>query len=484
MSDPLFRRTWQSALIASCFSLAACGGGGDSASGSGGLYQSITFEYPGGAMLASGTYTLNATADSGLPVTFRSGTPNTCTVSGNQLTVLKADECLIIASQSGGTGPDGRVWAPADDAGQLFRVLKHPQVVTFTPPDYVLSANTSSIPLSATADTGLPVTFSSTTPDVCSINGSTLQVKAKGSCAIVATQAGDPTYSAQSVQRFVAVDPLILADGFTPGTGGRGSSNSMSTKQGGAVTANPWGSPLNAGWEWCDANAGGDWCYRTVSDDGSSMTSALDIPDSKYTPGGWQYSFNRIDIFAPGLSGFNQSGDTTTGLQVTTEKSLVFTLGMNKTLFSAGKPVVVHLDLGKRNNGCNVQLSAHLWPAAAGLVSYSIPLGDFAVTNSCGLAGVTQASLDDDVRKVPSPWPTDTNPNAPAQYQAALDKFKAARTSATDLLKTSTIVRTRFWLMEVNTSGKPLSTDIPAPTAADMKLFSSRLTIKGAITIQ
>jgi hypothetical protein len=486
VTDQLFRRTWQSALIASCFSLTACGGGADDGASSGGLIQSITFDYPGGVQLASGPATLKATADSGMPVSFSSQTPTTCTVSGDQLTVVSAGECLVVASQSGGTSADGRQWAAADDTSQLFVVLKHPQMVTFTPPDYVLSASTSSVELSASAESGLPVTFSTSTPDVCAITGTTLQLKGKGSCAVVAAQEGDATYAPQTTQRFIAVDPLIVADGFTPGTGGRGSSNSMSTKQGGGVTANPWGSPLNAGWEWCDANAGGDWCYRTVSADGASLTSALDIPDSKFTPGNWQYSFNRIDIFAPGLTGFNGSGDTTSGLQVTTEKSLVFTLGVNKTLYTSGKPIVVHMDLGKSNGGgCNVRLSAHLWPAGAGSVSYGIPLSEFAVTDACGLSGVTQASLDNDVRQVPSPWPTPANPNAVAQHQAALDKFTDARTSAMNLLLSATVVRTRFWLMDVNVDTKPdPEKDIPAPTPEEAKLFSSRLTISGAITIQ
>jgi hypothetical protein len=173
----MFRRTWQSALIASCFSLVACGGGGDEGDSSGGLYQSITFDYPGGVQLASGPATLKATANSGLPVSFSSQTPSTCTVSGDQLTVLSAGECLLVASQPGGTSSDGRLWAPADDASQLFVVLKHPQMVTFTPPDYVLSAATSSVELSATAESGLPVTFSTSTPDVCSITGTTLQLR-------------------------------------------------------------------------------------------------------------------------------------------------------------------------------------------------------------------------------------------------------------------------------------------------------------------
>jgi len=489
VSDPLFRRTWQSALIASCFSLAACGGGGDDAGTAGGRYQSITFEYPGGAMLASGPTTLKATADSGLPVVFRSETPNTCTVSGDQLTVLVAAECLIIASQSGGTTPDGQVWAPADDAGQLFRVLKHPQMVTFTPPDFVVSATTSSIQLSATADTGLPVTFSSTTPDVCTINGSTLELKAKGSCAVVATQAGNDTYAAQSTQRFVAVDPLIVANGFTPSSGV--GSGSTTTPQGAAVAANPWSSLLG-GWEGCPAvhdlgdkvppdtrfESNANWCYWKVSDDGSTLTSALHIPEAKLS--GWYTGFNRINIFAPGLSDFNGSGDTATGLRVTTEKVLAFTLGVNREGFLAGRPVVVSIDLGKRNNGCNVELSA-LQYLRSGMNSFAIPLTDFAVTNNCGIGGVTATKVDS-VRALPSRLGAENaTPEevaaAETKYQTELAKLKDARDSAMTLLKSSDIARVRFWMYDFNDK-------FPTTGSDGTKTFITDLSVTGAITVQ
>ena len=465
-----------SLVAAACgLMLAACGGGGGAGGGSEGRLQAINFDYPGGNTLLNGPTVLSATASSGLPVSFESSTPTTCTVSGNEATLVAAGECRIVASQAGGTTGDGVKWARADDVSQLFNVLKHAQTLTFTPPDYVLSSAATEVALTATASSGLPVSFEVGTPTVCTITGNTLKLLGKGSCAVAAMQAGDEQYSAQANIRFVAVDPLVVADGFAPGSG-RGSSDSMSTAQGGKVSVNPWATPLNAGWEWCDGNSGGDWCYRTVSDDGKSLTSSLHILDTQYT-GGWQYSFNRIDIFAPGLSSFNGSGDTTGGLQVTTETALVFTLGVNSDLYDSGKPLVVHLDLGKYNNGCNVTLSALLYPAAAGLVSYGIALTDFAVTDACGLEGVTAASLDDDVRKLP-------NPNGPrggsaadvaaalAAYQAALDTFSGARTSATTLLKSSNIVRTRLRLMDANVE---IKTD---------GVFASDLTISGAITIQ
>jgi len=460
-------------LLAAGLSLAGCGGGTGGTNG--GLLQVITFDYPGGVTLAAGPATLKATATSGLPVSFKSGTPTICTVSGDQLTVSAEGECLIYADQAGGKGPDGAIWAPAQQTDQLFKVLKHAQVVTFTPPDYVLSAATKSVTLSASADTGLPMTFSTTTPAVCSISGSTLTLMSKGSCAVTATQAGNETYAATSTQRFIAVDPLLIADGFKPANSTvRGTSSSLQTKQDGGVLVNPWGSPLGAGWEWCDANSGGDWCYATVSADGSALTSALDLPESKWSPGGWQYSFNRVEIFAPGKTGFNGSGDTTGGLRVSTEKVLGFTLGMNAGLFAAGKPVVVHLDLGKRNGDCNVTLSTQIWAPQSGLISYGVPLDNFAVTQGCGISGVTSASLDNDVRKLPNPYNNkgEMSSEGQAAFKAALDSMAASRASAATLLQSSDIVRVRFYLMDVNTDKKTSG------------MYASDLTLKGAITIQ
>jgi hypothetical protein len=150
---------------------------------------------------------------------------------------------------------------------------------------------------------------------------------------------------------------------------------------------------------------------------------------------------------------------------VTTETALGFTLGINSGLFSAGRSIVLHLDLGKSNGGCNVTLSALLWPQN-GLISYAVPLSDFAVTDACGLADVATASLDDQVRRLP-------NPNSDrAAYEAALEGFAAARASAMTLMKSSDIVRVRYRLMDVNDS---IKTD---------GVYASDLTIRGAITIQ
>lgn len=470
MKQKMVQHPGRLTLLAASALLAACGGGGGGEA-SGGLTQSITITYPGGATLMTGPVTLKATTTSGLPVTYKSNTPATCTVSGDQLTLVSAGECSFTASQPGGSSADGRLWAAADDMSQLFNVLKRPQEITFAPPDYVLSSVTTSVKLSASSDSGLPVSFTADTPATCSITGDQLNLLGKGTCAVTVTQTGNENYAPLSVQRFVAVDPLLLADGFDKANGtGPGTSNQLRTAQGGGVTVNPWDSTLGSGWEWCGTDRP-DWCYHAVSDDSKTLTSALEVPKDKF-PTGWHTGFNKIDIFAPGKTAFASAGDTTGGLRVTSETALGFTMVMPVGLYTANKPVVVFLDLGKRNGSCNVELATLVWPRMAGAVSYSVPLSNFAVTNNCGVSGVTATSLNDNVRKLPSPWDNQGNPTNLAAFNTALDGFKDARTSATTLLKSSDIVRMRVHLLEINDT-KPVGA-----------FYSSSISITGAITIQ
>lgn len=451
--------------------LAACGGGGGSSAGEGRL-QLITFDYPGGGTLLSPPQKLKATTTSGLPVKFESTTPAICTVSGDQMTLLATGECRVVASQEGGTSADGVKWAKAEDVSQLFNVLKRSQTITIEAPDYVLSSQTREVTLKAKASSGLPVVITGGTPGVCTLEGDKLRLLGKGSCAVTARQAGDANHNETTAAGFIAVDPLIVADGIIGA--GQGSTNDAVTRQGGAVSVNAWSSIIGGGWEWCGNTD--NTCFRAESADGRAFTSALHIPKSKWTPGGWHASSNTIDIFAPGLKAFDTAGDTAGGLKVTTETAFAINLGVNEGLLKAKKPVVVQLDLGKRNNGCNVTVSSLLWPAAM-VGGYGIALGDFAVTEACGLAGVNTASLDDDVRKLPSPWGTSPADFAAAMaaYQAALDKFKPARESALQLIRSSTVVRVRLRLMDVNS-------DTSAPSDGDF--YASDLSVIGAITIQ
>lgn len=149
--------------------------------------QTITFANPGTQAIGT-PLTLSATASSGLAVTYSSITGSRCTVSGNTATFLEAGTCIIYAEQTGNSN-----YSAATEVSQSFAV-KDAQTITFANP----GAQTVGKPLmlSATASSGLAVTFSSTATGQCTVSGNTVTFVATGTCSIVAMQAGNSTYAA------------------------------------------------------------------------------------------------------------------------------------------------------------------------------------------------------------------------------------------------------------------------------------------------
>jgi hypothetical protein len=150
--------------------------------------QAITFPAIPSTPFSTGSITLNATASSGLTVTYTSTTSPVCTVSGNTVTLLTGGTCGIAATQ-----PGNGDYAAAPAVGRIFSVTRVTQTITFPAiPSTPLSAGP--ITLAATASSGLPVTYVSTTPLVCTITASTANLLAAGTCGIEAKQLGNVTY--------------------------------------------------------------------------------------------------------------------------------------------------------------------------------------------------------------------------------------------------------------------------------------------------
>ncbi|MCU0494071.1 MAG: NHL repeat-containing protein, partial [Chloroflexaceae bacterium] len=151
--------------------------------------QTITFDSLANKALGDAPFALNATASSGLPVTFTSTTPAVCTVSGSTVTLVAVGTCIISASQAG--DPD----FSAVSVSQSFTVARTPQTITFGP---LANKTLGDAPfaLNATASSGLPVVFTSATPTVCTVSGSTVTLVAVGTCTINADQAGNANVAA------------------------------------------------------------------------------------------------------------------------------------------------------------------------------------------------------------------------------------------------------------------------------------------------
>ncbi|MGA3080961.1 MAG: kelch repeat-containing protein [Terracidiphilus sp.] len=155
--------------------------------------------------------TLSATASSGLTVGFISTTKNVCTVSGTAATFIASGACIIDANQAGNSA-----YAAAPQVQESFTVNGEVQTITFG----AIAAQTVGTPLtlSATASSGLTVSFISATTSVCTVSGTTATFIASGTCTIDVNQAGNSTYAAATMvpQGFIVNNPLPVISGISP----------------------------------------------------------------------------------------------------------------------------------------------------------------------------------------------------------------------------------------------------------------------------
>jgi len=213
--------------------------------------QTITFAALANKLLSDTDFTVSASASSGLTVSFNSLTPNICSVAGTSVHLLAVGTCTLSATQSG----DAQYEA-APTIEQSFTVSATPingtcgndhgltlitlpvnlctsgiaSVVTVETNRYLWSCSGSNggtspscaagrnssktlqtltfgslanktlgeadFSVSASASSGLPVSFSSSTPAICSVTDTSVKLLAIGICTLRASQSGDATYEA------------------------------------------------------------------------------------------------------------------------------------------------------------------------------------------------------------------------------------------------------------------------------------------------
>jgi hypothetical protein len=357
--------------------LAGCGGGGGGSAGDSGMAQSVSFPFPGGATVAAppavATITLKATASSGGPVTYVSNTPTVCSVSGATLSLLKAGECSVNANQVGGDG-----YAAATQR-QLFVVPKQPATVIFRNPG-ALALDTQTVQLEATSSVATrPLVFSTSTPTVCSVTGTTLKKLDNGLCTITATLDGGDFYETAKVEKTLPIGSA-LAPAITFLSGFKDTST---TKEDGKVAPN--GGSSETGW-WCNG-----WCDATVSADGSSITDGYTYKNAPYTDGRWWRVWSELDVYAPHVTNVSNTATTPEGVRIDAQAALKFNFAQNQEWFATGEnQVEVDLALGHfvrkaNNDACNVRLRATFKPSSPAATNYSLKLRDFTVSESCEL---------------------------------------------------------------------------------------------------
>ena len=221
-------------------SLAGCGNDGPAITA---YPQSISFGVAPPLALGN-TATVTATASSGLAVRYSSTTPTVCSVDSSTgiVTDIAIGTCIIAANQSGNS-----LYAPAPQVTQSLPVMFNPnQTISFGAVPTLTLFGTATV--SATAGSGLAVQYSSTTPTVCTVDGSTGLVTdlTAGACSIAANQAGDVNFNPapQATQTItVSVPPGLTVPGAPTGVTATAGTTSTTVSVGiGATTSG--GSPI------------------------------------------------------------------------------------------------------------------------------------------------------------------------------------------------------------------------------------------------
>jgi len=155
--------------------------------------QTVTFLAVGPVTyVAGGSFPVSATASSGEVVTFKSTTTGVCLEGGSNgsvIAMVTPGSCVITASQAGTDN-----YLPAS-VQQTVTINKAPQTITFNGmQDRPLSATTFTV--TATASSGLPVSFASATLPVCTVSGNVVAMVAVGVCTVTASQGGDTYFAA------------------------------------------------------------------------------------------------------------------------------------------------------------------------------------------------------------------------------------------------------------------------------------------------
>jgi hypothetical protein len=194
--------------------------------------QTITFTstQPSNATVGGPTYTPTATASSGLTVAISlDGTSTGCTLNSGVVSFTAVGTCKIDANQTGNGN-----WNAATQVQQSFAVGKGSQTITFTstaPNNAVAGGATYTA--TATASSGLTVTFSSGSTSICTsggTNGATFTFISAGTCVVNANQAGDANYNAApQLQQSVSVAPGVTAITLANGGAAAGTAESGDT---------------------------------------------------------------------------------------------------------------------------------------------------------------------------------------------------------------------------------------------------------------
>ncbi|MES2297577.1 MAG: Ig-like domain repeat protein [Pseudomonadota bacterium] len=122
-----------------------------------------------------------------LPILFSSRTPDICSLNGNILTSLAGGTCTVAADQAGDAN-----YQYGPTVIRSINIVALAQSIYFNMPSALIAG--TSLTLTGSASSGLLLSYASTTPSVCAVDGQTLTAFATGLCSVAAIQGGNAVY--------------------------------------------------------------------------------------------------------------------------------------------------------------------------------------------------------------------------------------------------------------------------------------------------
>jgi hypothetical protein len=169
-----------------------------------------------GTTLGGTTVTITGSALTGATAVTFGGQPATGITVNSATSITATTPATVPAGTPGAVSVLVTTPGGTNAANTLF-TYRADQSISFTDPADIASfVLNQTVGLTATATSGLTVTFASTTPGVCSVSGSTATVLAGGTCTITANQAGNASYNpAPEVSQSFAISPANQSITFT-----------------------------------------------------------------------------------------------------------------------------------------------------------------------------------------------------------------------------------------------------------------------------
>jgi len=179
--------------------------------------QSISFSVSPVVYSPGGVIPLNASSNVGLGVSYVSSNTSVATIDGANAVIVSVGSTDITASQSGDNN-----YNSAQDV-ETLTINKAQQLISFSVSPVIYSPG-GVIPLNASSNVGLDVSYVSSNTDVATIDGANAVIVSVGSTDITASQSGDNNYnSAQDVETLTiskaqqlisfSVSPVIYSPG-------------------------------------------------------------------------------------------------------------------------------------------------------------------------------------------------------------------------------------------------------------------------------